>query len=58
MMQQLTKQLSKGKLPKGMGGFGGYDALAHALQEAQTAAQQEPSQPPVQQPQGESGVAT
>ena len=41
-----------------MGGFGGYDSLANALQEAQTAAQQEPSQPPVQQPQGESGVAT
>lgn len=41
-----------------MGNFGGYDSLAHALQEAQTAAQQEPGKPLAQQPQGESGVAT
>ncbi len=41
-----------------MGGFGGYDSLAHALQEAQTAAQQEPGQTAAQRPQVESGAAT
>jgi len=41
-----------------MGGFGGYDALAHALQEAQASAQQEPGQPPAPPSQDESGVDT
>ena len=31
MMQQLTKQLSKGKLPKGMGGFGGGMSRMHGF---------------------------
>ena len=31
MMQQLTKQLSKGKLPKGMGGFGGGMSKMHGF---------------------------
>lgn len=40
-----------------LGGFGGYDALAHALQEAQAAAQRELEQQPAQAG-DESGAAT
>ena len=41
-----------------MGGFGAYDSLAHAIQEAQASAQQEPGQPPAPPSQDESGVDT